>query len=87
MARVVRKDPKQLTALEVKVLALSASGLNYREIAQALYMSYSAVCDRAYSVKQKLGVDTLTAAAMRAHALGYLSHPTGPDLTVVALDA
>ena len=70
----------------VEILAQHASGYRLKEIAGRVYLSYPRVTGIAGEAKRELGVKTLAGAVLRAHKLGYLSHPTGPELRVFPLD-
>ena len=63
----------------LEILAQHASGYRLKEIAGRVYLSYPRVTGIAGEAKRELGVQTLAGAVIRAHALGYLSHPTGPE--------
>jgi DNA-binding NarL/FixJ family response regulator len=81
MARTIRRKPL-LTATMTKVLARHASGLTLQDVAKELYLSYSAVTNNMYQARKRLGVSTMAGLVARAHALGYLTTATGPDLAV-----
>lgn len=75
-----------LTPLMLKILSRHASGRELKDVATDIYVSYSCVTNNVYKAKKRTNTHTLAELVMLAHSLGYLSHPTGPDLTVVALD-
>jgi DNA-binding NarL/FixJ family response regulator len=81
-----RKQKPLLTAGMTKILALHASGLTLKEIAQKIFVSYSAVTNTMYDARSRVNADTTAELIMKAHDLGYLSHPTGPDGRVIPLD-
>lgn len=74
-----RRNRPLLTKTMVKVLARHASGLTLKEVAEEQYVTYSAVTNIIYDAKDRLEADTIAALVMKAHALGYLSHPTGAE--------
>lgn len=80
-----RKKPL-LTPTMLKILARHASGLKLTEVAEEIFISYSAVTNAMLDARRRVGVGTIPALVMQAHALGYLSHPTGPDRQVFPLD-
>jgi DNA-binding CsgD family transcriptional regulator len=61
-----------LTARELEVLSLAASGRTDREIAEALFLSPRTVHHHMASVFAKMGVSTRTAAVSAAQAVGVL---------------
>jgi len=73
-----RKKPL-ITPTQLKILARHASGLSLKEVASECFISYSAVTNYMYDIRFRLGVGSNAAAVMRAHDLGYLTHPTGAD--------
>jgi DNA-binding NarL/FixJ family response regulator len=82
----MRKPKPFLTKTMLKILSRHASGLNLKEVAKEIFVSYSAVTNTVYEAKQRTETKTIAELVMKAHSLGYLSHPTGPDATVVVLD-
>jgi DNA-binding NarL/FixJ family response regulator len=76
----------QLNDKQIDILARHASGRSIKRVALDLHYSPGYVNNVVQQIKSALHVRTLAACVMRAHALGYLSHPTGPDGTVVPLD-
>lgn len=72
----------ELTPIQVRILAAQASGKTQKQIAEEFYMTLGHVSNTTSEARKRLGAKTLAAAVMRAHRLGYLSSPTGPDLTV-----
>lgn len=69
-----------------KILALHASGLTLKEVAKKIFVSYSAVTNMMYDARQRMEAETTAELIMRAHDLGYLSHPTGAEHTVFPLN-
>jgi DNA-binding NarL/FixJ family response regulator len=68
-----------LTQSMVKILARHASGLSLKEVAQEIYVSYSAVTNTLYDARDRTGCKTNTQLTMFAHKHGFLSGPTGPS--------
>lgn len=75
-----------LTKTMLKILAHHASGLNFKEVAAKIFVSYSAVTNTMYEARQRTETKTIGELIMKAHAMGYLSHPTGPNSEVFVLD-
>jgi hypothetical protein len=75
-----------MTPMMLRILALHASGYQLKEIVGMVYLSYPRITGIAGDAKRGFGTRTLAGACAQAHALGYLSHPTGPDGSVVVLD-
>ena len=73
-----------LTETQVQLLALVSSGYSLADAGRKMHFSRSHAYNEIQQVKAELGVASITALAMRAHALGFLSHPTGADMAVVA---
>lgn len=65
-----------------RLLAGHANGRQLKEMADDTYTSYSNVTNAMHEAKRRLGARNLAQAVMRAHGLGYVSHPTGPELHV-----
>ncbi|MEZ4530820.1 MAG: LuxR C-terminal-related transcriptional regulator [Thermomicrobiales bacterium] len=70
-APVPTPDPEGLTAREIDVIRLLASGKTNREIASALFIGESTVISHVRSILSKLGVSSRTAAAAWAIHHGY----------------
>lgn len=68
-----RVDGPELSERERQVLALLASGLNNRQIGQAMFLSASTVKNHLSDLMQKLDVPTRTGVVSRAHELGLLT--------------
>jgi DNA-binding NarL/FixJ family response regulator len=81
----MRKRPL-FTPSMLKILARHASGLSLKDVAREIYVSYSAVTNTMYDARKRVGVDSNAALVIRAHSLGLLSHPTGPDQQVFVLN-
>lgn len=75
-----------LTKAMLRILALHASGLSLKDVAKKIYVSYSAVTNTMYDARKRTETKTIAELVMKAHSLGYLSHPTGQNGTVVVLD-
>jgi DNA-binding NarL/FixJ family response regulator len=74
--RTRRRPPGPvLTERERQVLDLLVSGLNNRQIGQAMFVSASTVKKHLSDLMQKLDVPTRTGVIARAHELGLLTHP------------
>ena len=67
--------PESLTARELDVLRLAASGYSNTEIASALHLAAGTVKNHLSSVFVKLGVRDRTRAVLRALDLGLLDQP------------
>lgn len=74
-----------LTKTMLRILSLNASGLSLTDIAAKIFVSYSAVTNTMYEARERTGTKTISELVMKAHSLGYLSHPTGPDQVVCVL--
>ncbi len=84
MAPIVRERPL-LSPLMGRLLAGVANGKQLKEMASEQFVSYSTATNTVHEAKKRLKARHLAHAVIRAHGMGYLSHPTGPDLTVVPL--
>lgn len=73
-----------LSPLMQRLLAGVANGKQLKEMAAEQFVSYSTATNTVHEAKKRLNARHLAHAVTRAHGLGYLSHPTGPDLLVVA---
>lgn len=80
--KIMPRSRPLLTKTMLKILARHASGLTLKEVASEQYISYSAVTNAMYDARQRMEVGSLAGLVMRAHALGYLSHPTGTEQRV-----
>jgi ATP/maltotriose-dependent transcriptional regulator MalT len=67
-----RTSPVALSAREREVLALVASGLSDKEIAEQLVVSRHTVHRHVANIRHKLGRTTRTAAVVEAGRLGLL---------------
>lgn len=79
------REKPLLTKTMLKILALHASGLSLKKIAKNIYVSYSAVTNTMYEARKRTDTHTIAELVMKAHSLGYLSHPTGPDQSICVL--
>lgn len=70
----------------VQLLVGSANGRQLKDIAKERYASYSSATQTMARAKEILEAKSLAQAVIRAHAAGYLSLPTGPDLLCFPLD-
>jgi DNA-binding CsgD family transcriptional regulator len=86
MDQLLRR-PVELTQTQLKLLALVSSGYSLADAGRSMHFSRSHAYNEIQRVKSELGVVSLPALCMRAHALGLLSHPTGADMSVVMLIA
>ncbi len=86
MGRSLR-DSEVLSELQVSLLAHLASGLTVWEAANEVHISPQWAYESIRYAKRKLGAPTIPACVMRAHRLGFLSHPTGYSEQVFAIDA
>ena len=67
-----RENPSGLTARELDVLRLVATGMRNSQIAEQLVVSPKTVDHHVSSILSKLGVKTRTEAAVRANRLGII---------------
>lgn len=81
MAPTLRERPI-LTPVMQRLLAAMANGRQLKEVAAESFISYSTATNTIHEAKKRLKARHIPQAVIRAHGLGYLSHPTGPDLTV-----
>ena len=72
-----RRAPDELTATELRVAELAATGMTNREVAQVTYMSAKTVEAHLASVYRKLGIRSRAQLGARVAALG----PTGAPRT------
>jgi DNA-binding NarL/FixJ family response regulator len=84
MAGLVRERPL-LSPLMQRLLSGVANGKQLKEMANEQFVSYSTATNTIHEAKKRLRARHLAHAVIRAHGLGYLSHPTGPDLLVFPL--
>lgn len=84
MAGLVRERPL-LSPLMQRLLAGVANGKQLKEMALEQFVSYSTATNTVHEAKKRLRARHLAHAVMRAHGMGYLSHPTGSDMTVFPL--
>jgi DNA-binding NarL/FixJ family response regulator len=68
-----RVNPAQLTARELEVLGLVATGLRNAEIADRLYVSQRTIDTHVSAILRKLGVRTRGEAGAEAARLGLVS--------------
>jgi len=76
----------KLSVLMVTLLAGYANGKQVKEMAKERYVSYSSATQTVAEAKKRLNARSLAHAIVRAQGLGFLSHPTGPDLHVFPLN-
>lgn len=72
----------KLSPLMLTLLAGYANGKQVKEMAKDRYVSYSSATQTVAEAKKRLHARSLAHAIVRAQGLGFLSHPTGPDLYV-----
>jgi DNA-binding NarL/FixJ family response regulator len=82
----MRKEKPILTKRMLEILAMHASGLTLKEVARKIFVSYSAVTNSVYDARKRTDTDTIAELVMKAHSLGYLSHPTGSPAQVLVLN-
>jgi two-component system invasion response regulator UvrY len=64
---------KQLSPREFDVFCLLANGYTVRKAAEKLCLSYKTVCNHGTSIKEKLGVETLTELTLLASRQGLIN--------------
>ena len=69
------KRDNSLTPRMVEILARHASGLNMRQVAAEMFLSYSSVANTVQEIRKRLKANTLAACVIRAYNLGYLTLP------------
>lgn len=74
----------QLSPLMIHLLMGHANGKQLKEMAKERYVSYSTATNTIYEAKKRLSARNLAQCVIKAQGLGYLSHPTGPELNVIA---
>lgn len=79
----MRKPKPLLTKTMLKILARHASGLSLKEVAKEIFVSYSAVTNTMYEARKRTDTKTIAELVMKAHHLGYLSHPTGGQVVIL----
>ena len=70
-----RRAPDELTATELRVAGLAATGMTNREVAQVTYMSAKTVEAHLASVYRKLGIRSRAQLGARVAALGLTGAP------------
>lgn len=65
---------KALSPREFDIFCLLATGMSTREAAVSLCLSYKTVCNHSTSIKEKLGVKTLSELALLASRHGITKH-------------
>ena len=84
MARPIRNtDRPLLSPLMQRLLAGVANGKQLKTMASEQFVSYSTATNTVHEAKKRLKARHLAHAVMIAHALGYLSHPTGSENLVL----
>lgn len=76
----------KLSPLMIQLLCGHANGKQLKEMARERYVSYSTATNTVYEAKKRLKANNLAQCVVKAQGFGYLSHPTGPDLTVFAFE-
>ncbi|MCQ8103302.1 response regulator transcription factor [Methylomonas sp. SURF-2] len=66
------KRIKQLTPREFDIFCLLAKGKSTREVAEQLFVSHKTVCNNATTIKDKLGIKTLSELALLANRHGLI---------------
>jgi DNA-binding NarL/FixJ family response regulator len=85
MDRSFSHTPK-VTRSQIRILAMSASGLTLNEIAEDLGVTTQNIYNQTYRAKKALSARTVSACVMRLYAMGLISTPTGADQMVVPVD-
>lgn len=83
MGRYVRENRPLLSPLMQRLLAGVANGKQLKEMAGEQFVSYSTATNTIHEAKKRLKARHLAHAVVKAHGLGYLSHPTGLDFLVI----
>jgi two-component system invasion response regulator UvrY len=65
---------KQLTPREFDIFCLLATGKSTREVASHLCLSYKTVCNNSTTIKEKLGIKTLSGLARLANQHGIVKN-------------
>ncbi|MDD2739537.1 MAG: response regulator transcription factor [Methylomonas lenta] len=63
---------KALSPREFDIFSLLATGMSTREAAESLCLSYKTVCNHSTSIKEKLGIKTLSELALLANRHGII---------------
>lgn len=66
------KRIKQLTPREFDIFCLLAKGKSTREVAEQLFVSHKTVCNNSTTIKDKLGIKTLSELALLANRHGII---------------
>ena len=75
----VNKPQESITARQLELIAMLASGYDYSEIASAKFLSYNTVRNDLHAAKDRIGAKSLTHLAViafdfgliRRHGVGY----------------
>jgi len=68
---------KSLSPREFDIFCLLATGMSTKETAESLCLSYKTVCNHSTSIKEKLGVKTLSELALLASRHGIIKNVGG----------
>jgi len=68
---------KQLTPREFDIFCLLAKGKSTREVADQLFVSHKTVCNNSTTIKDKLGIKTLSELALLANRHGIVKEVEG----------
>lgn len=74
-----------LSPLMQQLLVGHANGKQLKEMAQERYVSYSTATQAVGEAKKRLKAKNLAHAVVKAQGMGFISGPTGAELSVVAL--
>jgi DNA-binding NarL/FixJ family response regulator len=70
----------------LNLLCGHANGKQLKKLAKERYVSYSTATNTIYEVKKRLNATNLAQCVIKAQGLGYLSHPTGPNLMIFIIE-
>lgn len=74
-----------LSPLMQQLLVGHANGKQLKEMAQERYVSYSTATQAVGEAKKRLKAKNLAHAVIKAQGMGFISGPTGAELSVIAL--
>ncbi|MDD2761984.1 MAG: response regulator transcription factor [Methylomonas sp.] len=69
------EEIKKLTPREFDIFCLLAQGKSTKEVASHLHLSYKTICNNSTTIKDKLGIKTLSELALLASRHGIVKSP------------